>query len=150
MKKIMLEALACTCFVLGASSASRAQTIGLRVNIPFDFNVAERVLPAGHYLIQAPRRDKLEILGPNGSATLAITNEISGKRPEGPGAVVFNCYKDRCFLAQFWTVRTDTGQEVLISRLERELAAQRQESSMITLRATPCEQKKGDAVKTWQ
>ena len=150
MKRIMLGAVACACFILGGASASRAQTVGLRVNIPFDFNVAERVLPAGHYLILAPRRDKLEILGPNGSTTLAITNGISGKRPEGPGAVVFSCYKDRCFLAQFWTVRTDTGQEVLRCRLERDLAAQRQESSMITLRATPYEQRTEDAVKPQQ
>lgn len=141
MKKFMLHAFGCVCFYAATAGVTSAQTTGLRVNIPFDFNVAEKVLPAGHYLILAPRGDKLELLGSNGSGVLAITNQVSGKHPEGPGAVVFNCYKDRCFLARFWTARTDTGQELLQCRLEKQLAAQREELSVITLRATPYEEK---------
>jgi len=137
MKKLMLQALGFAYFFSASAGVTSAQTVGLRVNIPFDFNVAEKVLPAGHYLILAPRGDKLELLGPNGSAVLAITDQVSGKRPEGPGAVVFNCYQDRCFLAQFWTARTDTGQELLQCRLEKQLASQREEASVITLSASP-------------
>ena len=140
MKKFMLQALGCASLFFATTGATPAQTVGLRVRVPFEFNVGEKVLPAGDYLILAPRGDKLEVFGRNGNAVVAITNQISGKRSEGPGAITFNCYRDRCFLATFWTALTDTGQELLSGHTEKELAAKAKESSVITLRATPYEQ----------
>lgn len=135
MKKLVLQALAFIFFFTAAAAVvSRAQTVGLKVNIPFDFNVSDKVLPAGDYLILAPKAQMLKLLGPNGTAALAITNQVSGTRPVGPGAVVFNCYGEQCFLSRFWTARTDTGQEVLKSSIERKLASQKQMVAVISLR----------------
>src|SRR5450759_3744752 len=75
MKKIAKQAVVLGCFLVVAVVVSSAQTVGLRVDIPFNFNVAEKVLPAGHYLILAPQGQTLRILGPNGAAALAITNQ---------------------------------------------------------------------------
>jgi hypothetical protein len=130
MNKIATQALVLGCFFVVAVVVSSAQTVGLRVDIPFNFNVAEKVLPAGHYLI----------LGPNGAAALTMTNPVSGRRPEGPGAVAFNCYGRRCFLSQFWTARTETGQEVAKCRMEKELATEKEQLAVITLRTTPYQQ----------
>src|SRR5271165_1097652 len=105
MKTIARRAVVLGCFFVMAVVASNAQTVGLRVDIPFNFNVAEKVLPAGHYLILAPQGQTLKILGPNGAAALTMTNPTSVSRPKGPGAVAFNCYGRRCFLSQFWTAR---------------------------------------------
>jgi len=110
------------------------------MDIPFNFNVAEKVLPAGHYLILAPQGQTLRILGPNGAAALTMTSPASGRRPEGAGAVAFNCYGRRCFLSQFWTARTQTGQEVLKCRIEKELATEKEQLALITLKATPYQQ----------
>jgi hypothetical protein len=140
MKKIEKQAVVLGCFFVVAVVVSSAQTVGLRVDIPFSFNVAEKVLPAGHYLIQAPQGQTLRIMGPNGAAALTMTNPASGRRPEGPGAVAFNCYGRRCFLSQFWTARTDTGQEVLKCRIERELVREKEQLAVITVRATPYQQ----------
>jgi hypothetical protein len=140
MKKIAKQALVLGCFFVLAVVVSSAQTVGLRVDIPFNFNVAEKVLPAGHYLILAPQGQTLKILGPNGAAALAMTNPVSGRRTEGPGAVAFNCYGRRCFLSQFWTARTQTGQEVLKCRIEKELATEKEQLAVITLKATPYQQ----------
>ncbi len=137
MKGITKQALVLGCFFVVAVVVSRAQTVGLRVDIPFNFNVAEKVLPAGHYLILAPQGQTLKILGPHGSAALTMTNPSSANRPEGPGAVAFNCYGRRCFLSQLWTARTQTGQEVAKCRLEKELANDKDQLAVITLRATP-------------
>src|SRR5689334_2040116 len=96
MKKLLFQGLACVCFFSAAVVVvSRAQTVGLRADIPFSFNVDEKVLPPGNYLILAPEGQMLKILGPNGNAALAITNQVSGKPPAQPGAVVFNCYGER-------------------------------------------------------
>jgi ABC-type hemin transport system ATPase subunit len=140
MKKIAKQALVLGCFFVLAVVVSSAQTVGLRVDIPFNFNVAEKVLPAGHYLILAPQGQTLKILGPNGAAAIAMTNPVSGRRTEGPGAVAFNCYGRRCFLSQFWTARTQTGQEVLKCRIEKELATEKEQLAVITLKATPYQQ----------
>lgn len=140
MKKITMFSVGLACFFVFAIVASNAQTVGLRVDVPFSFNVAEKVLPAGQYLILAPQGQTLKILGPNGAAALMMTNPAIGRRPEGPGAVAFNCYGRRCFLSQFWTARTQTGQEVAKCRLEKELANDKEQLAVITLRATPYQQ----------
>ncbi len=136
MKKLLLQGLACVCFFTAAAAVvSRAQTVGLRADIPFSFNVDEKVLPPGNYLILAPSGQMLKILGSHGVAALAITNQVSGKPPASPGAVVFNCYGERCFLSRFWTSRSDTGQEVLKSDIEKRLASQKEMLAVISLRA---------------
>lgn len=137
MKKIAKQAVVLGCVFVVAVVMSSAQTVGLRVDIPFNFNVAEKVLPAGHYLVLAPQVQTLKILGPNGAAALAMTNTINRRRTEGPGAVAFNCYGRRCFLSQFWTALTQTGQEVVKCRIEKELATEQEPLAVITLKATP-------------
>ncbi len=138
MKRLVLLTLACSWLVIVlAPVPSGGQEVALKVTIPFDFNVAEQVLPAGDYLIQAPAGQKLRILGPNGASALAVTNQVSGSRPSGPGFVVFNCFGERCFLARFWTARTDTGQELLKSNLEKKVASEGAELALMTLRARP-------------
>jgi len=136
MKKFAFYAVAFLCFSSIAIAMSQAQTVGLRVNIPFNFNLDEKVLPAGPYLILAPQGGTLRIEGPDGAAALAMTNPASGTRPEGPGTVSFRCYGHRCFLFQFWSARTETGQEVAKCRLEKELASEKQQLALITLRGT--------------
>lgn len=138
MKKLGLQIVAWALFLSVAAVVSRAQTVGLRVNVPFAFNVEEKVLPPGDYLILAPKAQTLRLFGPNGSAALAMTNQASGKPPAaGAGGVVFNCYETRCFLARFWTARSDTGQEVIKSEIEKRLATQGQMVAVISLRAKP-------------
>lgn len=137
MKNFGLQVLVLALFVVGISVASGAQTVGLRADIPFQFNVGEKVLPAGHYVLLAPQGDSLRILGPNGSAALAMANQVSGHRNTGVGIVDFNCYGKRCFLSQFWSARTDTGKELLKSRSEEQAARQGDQVAVIALRAAP-------------
>lgn len=138
MKKIAMQALALGCLFFVGTVVGSAQTVGLKVNIPFEFNLAEKVLPAGYYLILAPQGGTLRVQGPSGASALTIVNQISGPRPlpAGPGAVVFNCYERQCFLARFWTARSEMGEEVPKCRHEKELASEKA-VAMITLKATP-------------
>jgi hypothetical protein len=137
MKRFGLHVSILALFVAGISCIGGAQTVGLSVDVPFQFNVGERVLPAGHYLILAPQGDTLRVLGPNGTAVLAMANQVSGNTPSGVGIVDFNCYANRCFLSQVWSARTDTGKELLTSRTEQELARRADQVAVIALRATP-------------
>lgn len=135
MRKIAMY-LVLFSFITVVAEVGSAQTVGLRVDVPFQFNVGDKVLPAGQYLILAPQGGTLKILGPNGAAALTLTSDVSGPRPDGAGMVDFNCYGQRCFLSQFWTARTDTGKEVIKSALEKELASAKEQMAVIALRAT--------------
>jgi len=136
MKKIAMHTTVLMCVLMVMGTVSSAQTIGLRVDIPFEFNVGEKVLPAGQYLILAPQGGTLRITGPNGAAAIASTNLVGGRRPDGPGQVDFNCYGQRCFLSQFWTARTETGEEVMKGKLERELTNAKEQFTTIALRGS--------------
>ena len=137
MKKIAGQALMLTGMLVLAAFVSSAQTVGLKVEVPFQFNIGEKVLPAGHYLILAPQGGTLRISGPNGAAAIASTNQVSKRRPDGPGQIDFNCDDQRCFLSQFWTARTESGQEVIKGKLERELANSKKLFTTIALRGSP-------------
>jgi hypothetical protein len=137
MKKIATHTLMIAGVLVMAAVVTSAQTVGLRVDVPFQFHVGEKVLPAGEYLILAPQGGTLRISGPNGAAGIATTNRVSGHRPDGPGQIDFNCYGQHCFLSQFWTARTETGEEVIKGKLERDLANSKEQFATIALRGTP-------------
>ena len=54
--------------------------------------------------------------------------------------MAFNCYGRRCFLSQFWTARTESGQQIAKYRLEKELANDKEQLAVITLRASRYQQ----------
>jgi len=135
MKKLVFYALALIFFSTDLVS-SHAQTVRLAVDIPFNFNINEKPLPAGRYLILA-QVGILRITGQNGNAAIVLTNPISGNSPlPGPGAVMFHCYGTRCFLSRVWSAFTENGQEIAKCRIEKELASEKEQLALITLRGT--------------
>jgi len=136
-----MKSVGCRYFVLaslfaGLSVVSAAQTVGLSVDVPFEFNVGEKLLPAGHYLINAPQGHTLRIVGPKGVDAMVLTNPVRGNRPARVRVINFNCYRNRCFLWQLWSAETDMGKELLKSRTEKEAARQGDQVGVIALRAT--------------
>ena len=129
-----------TCFVAGFCALSAAQTVGLTVDVPFQFNVGEKVLSAGPYVLLAPQDNTLSIVGRNGMTITAKANLVGGQRPDSPGMVSFNCYGSRCFLSRFWNPRANVGKELLKSRLEKEVAGHGDQLAVIALKAMPYEQ----------
>ena len=133
--------LLAACFVAGFRALSAAQTVGLTVDVPFQFNVGETVLPAGHYVILAPGDDAVKILGQIEMTVTAKANEVIGQPPDGAGRVSFNCYGNRCFLSRFWSPRANVGKELLKSRLEKDVAERGDQLAVIALKAKPYEQR---------
>ena len=144
MKKSGLRVFVLAFVVAALNVVTGAQTVGLALDVPFQFNVGDKVLPAGHYVILAPQGDTLRILGPNGTGAIAMASQVSGHRPTGMGIVDFNCYGSQCFLAQFWSARTDTGKELLMSRTEKDVARQGDQVAVIALKASDKKQPNKD------
>jgi hypothetical protein len=111
------------CLVLTASSAlgqSEPQTV---VNIPFNFVVGDKTLPAGEYVIRRNKRDSdttwvVEQKG-NGANAVLMTRPAYAKDTQEENKLVFNRYTDVYFLSAIWTTGSKTGREVQMSNRER-------------------------------
>jgi hypothetical protein len=95
------------------------------VDIPFQFTVGEKTLPAGEYIIEPNRRDTDTIWvlrNAKGRETVMLmTIPIRANRTQEQAKVVFRRYDELYFLAQVWTPGTNTGREMRITGREKAL-----------------------------
>ena len=122
MKKQLLALLGLG--LLFATASAYAQTAALKANIPFNFVVTGKSLPAGEYTIQSLSTSErmLVIRGPEKSANMAMANACESARPSDKTKLVFHRYGDRYFLSQIWTAGNSSGAELPQSRREAEVA----------------------------
>jgi len=106
--------------------AAKAQTSGrtrLIANIPFDFNVGNKTLPAGEYtvrqvnLVSGPAILQLRSKDYRAVATVQMTERI-GKAQES-ATLIFNRYGNHYFFAQAWVGAESSGLQAPKSRAER-------------------------------
>ncbi|HET9532427.1 MAG TPA: hypothetical protein VFQ92_18865 [Blastocatellia bacterium] len=121
LRTIAMLSLAAAISVATVSAQTRTH---LEADIPFDFVVGEKTLPAGHYTIKNASRNLQEailIRSKDGSeSALIITGSVSGRTIQKSGKLVFHQYGDKHFLAQVWPSGTETGREVRESKTEQE------------------------------
>jgi len=122
MKKdtILYSAL---CVLIGLTAVpSQAQTGGVKVNVPFKFEVASKTLPEGEYLIWSAR-DNVFIQSSQGrTVAVVLSNAVSGRTVSKTGQVVFQCYGHHCFLSELWSPTQYAGRQLPKGRREEELA----------------------------
>lgn len=96
------------------------------VNIPFNFTVGEKALPAGKYLIRRNRKDSDTVWviqnKESGDAAMLLTRRVQANENQEDAKFVFRKYEDLYILAEFWVAGTNTGREIQISNRERALA----------------------------
>ena len=106
-------------------------------NIPFSFNVGEKTLPAGEYTVEPNRRDYDKVWfvqSKDGhSSALFTTMPARGSETQEKTRFVFHKYGDQYFLSQIWTPGGNSGRELLMPRVERELAKNGIERQTIVL-----------------
>jgi len=115
--------------------AHAQSNLPVQANIPFDFGVRNRIMPAGDYkLTYTPRNGALFIRGSDGkNGVFVVTSPSTSGKPElnGKGKVVFNRVGGVYFLSQLWHGRGEReGLEVHKTSRERDLAAGMSGSSL--------------------
>ena len=131
MKKQAYTVFAMIVLVGSMALAVRAQTSGRRqlmANIPFQFHVGNKTLPAGEYTVvqvnPASYRAILQLRSKDGRAGAMVqTTSVIGKTQES-AKLVFRRYENQYFFAQAWVDGDNTGFETHKSRAER--AAERE------------------------
>jgi len=116
----------------------------IRVNIPFDFSIANKKLPAGNYsigrAIQNSDNTVLSILDGRGHTKEArLSIPVLAAEAKNQATLVFHRYGDEYFLYQVWTAGETTGRQFLKSSAERALQSQRmtnQSSGKVTPKVT--------------
>lgn len=110
---------------LAASSAYARISRSTVVQIPFDFIVAGKTLPAGEYLVERSTlnsADGLRLISTDKNAgVFVLTTTVQSNWRQSGSKLVFNRYQDQYFLAEFWTSGEATGRALIKSERERTL-----------------------------
>jgi hypothetical protein len=141
MKKYILSASAMFVLMLTMAVVNiQAQSQNpLTANIPFDFQIGDKRLPAGEYQIRVVNQssDKTALLVKSADgkvARMVLTQLVQSSKAQEKASMVFNRYGDQYFLAQVWTAADNFGLALTKSRaersMERELAMEMPKSDM--------------------
>ena len=123
--------------LLLAVSAAQAQEPRVKANIPFDFVVGDRAMPAGEYLVTpggASAAISISSLD-RADTALVIAHACGSSGPSRDTKLVFHALAGRYFLAQVWTAGYDQGREVRMSKTEVQLAKNGTEQKEFVLAA---------------
>lgn len=128
MKKQALRTFTMLSLVLmltAVSVCAQSERSGV-LNIPFNFIVGGKTLPAGEYTVEPNRKDSHNVWlvqSREGNATaLFATMPVRANQTQEETKLVFRKYGDQYFLSRIWTPGGNTGRELVMPRLERELA----------------------------
>lgn len=127
-KVILLSAI----LLLASVGPTHAQSLGgnrIRANIPFDFNISEKKLPAGEYSFGRAINHSDDLLisisdREGRFKAIRLSNAVVTSRPNGKAFLVFHRYGDQYFLSQVWPAGATTGRELQKSKSEREAQKQ--------------------------
>jgi hypothetical protein len=106
-------------------SRTQAQIIGnIEANIPFQFHVGNKTLPAGEYIIHQLEGSDLTVMQINSadgkqSALFDVESAEAKSAPEKT-ELIFNKYGDRYFLSEIFDEGNVDGSKLIASRDERQ------------------------------
>jgi len=129
MKKVVVKfGLVAVFAMIAAVVPAKAQSLQykLTANIPFDFTVMDKKLPAGKYSIGRAQNSNgdlvIQIARADGSDSVTrLTIPVLTRDPVKQGVLVFHQYGDEYFLYEIWPAGGHTGRALPKSRAEREL-----------------------------
>lgn len=112
--------------LLLVAGGAYAQTVGLKTNVPFDFVVNGKTMPAGEYSIRSVGMDSgaamLLAKTTSNEKIIIVPHAVESGTPEVESRLVFHRYGDVYFLRQIWRQGDTSGREVAQSSRETELA----------------------------
>ena len=134
MKKNILKGTTMLMLLIAVSLATavvsaNAQSTAIKANIPFEFIVGDKTLPAGAYSVTTVNggRDALMIQSADAKNSAVRLSGPTEEGNEGRARMVFHRYGHNYFLAEVWN-GGNTGRELAKSKQER--AAERELASI--------------------
>jgi hypothetical protein len=116
---MVVAALAGMAFVVDVPI--NAQSMGLRVDIPFDFHAGDKVLPSGTYIVEK-RGEAIWMSDARGNAAAVLSNAIENKAYSLENLLVFHRYGERRFLSAVCWRDYSVARGLAESKAERRIA----------------------------
>jgi len=128
MKKKTLYSIAVSILFLlfgSVTASAQSQEFSMTAQVPFDFQVGEKLLPAGKYFIKrdslSPCFLRIQSLEQNISVAVLITpHNLSGQQPQA--SLMFKAYEEKHFLSDVRFSGYDYGYSLFESKAEHRLA----------------------------
>jgi hypothetical protein len=98
-----------------------AQSMAMRVNVPFEFHAGNKTLPAGTYTVEK-RGDAILISDGRGNTSAVIANAIKNKAFRMENMLVFKRYGETRFLTEVRWSDYSTARGLMESAAERQIA----------------------------
>ncbi len=118
---IALLALSC----MGAAAQAIAQEPALKANVPFQFNIAGKLLPADRYTITSPAPGIVMIQSADLHRTVMTAVSHGNDQPAQGSKLIFERYGDQYFLHQVrCSTSSDINSTIPTSKLEKEVRLQ--------------------------
>ena len=128
MKRITAIALlAIANFAMAGTSF--AQSNGVQADVPFDFTVGNRLLPAGTYSIKESSNGLIAVKNHDKAITVMSLVEPDGTKSANGGKLVFKRYGGQYFLSEILCNSVDINVRVPTSKTEQRV---RQQQAMLT------------------
>ncbi|HSE17403.1 MAG TPA: hypothetical protein VLB46_10135 [Pyrinomonadaceae bacterium] len=132
--------------IIAVSAPAKAQSLEYRLtaNIPFDFSIADKKLPAGKYVVSRAQQSAgdllVQIKSADGHETVSrLTIPVVTLNAMSKGSLVFHKYGDEYFLSEIWPAGGLTGRELPKSRTERDLARKAQNNQIAAMKGPEVE-----------
>ena len=110
--------------LLAAAAAFGSWTERLAVEVPFDFYVGDRAMPAGTYVVDSTTANGsvLTLEHKSRGKQIVVATTPAERSTSGKTELVFNRLGDAYFLAKVWNETSNTGRRLSMSSTERELS----------------------------
>ena len=140
MNKQMLTVAAALLFTALAPAPSHAQQL-TQAKVPFAFQAADTMMPAGEYQIRQASSTVQQIQRTDSSAAaFVITHAADPRHNDSTAKLIFHCYSNECFLSEIWN-GNGKALKLALSHRERELSQARTENRLalvsVPLTVTP-------------
>ena len=120
-----------TIATLSATVGARAQQRAVIANIPFNFTVADEVLPAGEYSLSTSTSGIVQIQSANHQLFVKVTASHSNHEAEARTELVFSRYGSNYFLHQILDPHTSSlNVDIGSSKSERKARAHQEEAKL--------------------
>lgn len=121
-KSVAVGAASALFLVVLSAPDLRAQSLPLKVTIPFAFHVADRTLPAGAYIVQTSG-DAIRIHDRLGHSATVLSSPVwRGRNGDDKDVLIFSQYGKDFFLSEARWQGYSNARGVVKSRAEKQLA----------------------------
>jgi hypothetical protein len=125
MKKLTINAFTLLSLIFSLSAISvyaQSKTLISKVEIPFDFSIRDKTLPAGIYRVERIFHDVLIIRSEDSQeVSVSLTMPVRAKEIPETGQLLFHRYGESYFLFQIWEPGSNDGRQFSKSRTERSI-----------------------------